>query len=322
MQGSISLTGPALPRALRLMAYSLFAVVRETAPMRRSILHLLLGGMTLAACGDGSDVDRSSGAGGSAFACPGDRYVGGGDPSCDTGRGGPMRQIPQAGGGAMCIDKIEVTVGQYQQFLAAADKPSLPTSDPAAARCAQDPHREPTCLAEPCQGAACDLPQPCVSQCDAKIFCEWAGKRLCGPVGSAPLGVDRANLLDPTKNQWRNACSPDGREWPYGAEYDSQACNTSDRQPAPCNGPALTASFPDCQAPDVEYDQVFDLSGNLFEWVDASQEGGPSWPDLRCIIMGGSYVQYWGDADCGEYSTLDWPCDAHHEEFGFRCCSK
>jgi hypothetical protein len=165
------------------------------------------------------------------------------------------------------------------------------------------------------------MPQPCVDQCDAKVFCEWAGKRLCGAIGSDPLGIDRANLLDPAKNQWRNACSPHGSGWPYGADYDGQACNSSDRKPQTCGGPAVAASFASCQSSDPLYDQVFDLSGNLFEWVDASQEG-ETWPDLRCIIMGGSYVHYWGDVDCGDWSTLDWPCDAHHEEFGFRCCSK
>jgi len=232
-----------------------------------------------------------------------------------------MRRIPQAGGGTMCIDKTEVTVGSYQQFAAATDKLALPASDPAAARCAAETSFAATCFDAPCAGVACDMPQPCVSQCDAKLFCAWAGKRLCGSVGAAPLGIDRASLLDPTKNQWRNACSPDGREWPYGTSYDAQACNSSDRAPEPCGGPSLTASFAGCQAPEDTQNQIFDLSGNLFEWVDASQEAATGWPDLRCIIMGGSYVHYWGDVDCGEYSTLDWPCDAHHEEIGFRCCS-
>ena len=287
--------------------------------MRLSVTSLAIGCGLLLSCSD--DPDRGSGDAGSDSVCSTDRFVTAGDADCSTGRGDPMRRIALAGGGTMCIDETEVTVGRYQEFLAAADKPALPDTDPAAARCAQDTHRDPTCFQGTCDGVLCDMPQPCVSQCDAKIYCEWAGKRLCGPVGTEPLGIDRSNLLDATKNQWRNACSPDGREWPYGPSYDAQACNTIDRQPKPCNGPSVTASFPGCQAPEAAYDQVFDLSGNLFEWVDASQEGA-SWPDLRCIIMGGSYVHYWGDADCGEYSTLDWPCDAHHEEFGFRCCSK
>ena len=29
----------------------------------------------------------------------------------------------------------------------------------------------------------------------------------------------------------------------------------------------------------------------------------------------------WGDVGC-KGATLEWPCNAHHPEFGFRCCSK
>ncbi len=255
--------------------------------------------------------------GNSAVACSVQRTVGASDPACDAAKGGPMRQIPLPAGGTMCIDKTEVIVGQYQLFLAAANKPPLPQTDPAYARCSAKTTHDPSCQKDPCQGTSCDLPQTCVDQCDAKAFCGWAGKRLCGPIGSAPLAL--SEVTDATKSQWMNACTFGGRTWPYGANYDSQACNTSDHKPTACGGPVVTSSFPGCQAPSGPYDQVFDLSGNVSEWVDASQEGA-AWPDLKCIIMGGSYVHYWGDVGC-EGATLEWPCDAHHEEFGFRCCS-
>jgi formylglycine-generating enzyme len=249
--------------------------------------------------------------------CPVDRQVSASDAACGAAMGGPMRQIPLPGGGMMCIDKTEVTVGQYQAFLASAVKPPLPMTDPAYARCSAQTTHAPSCMTDPCQGTSCDLPQTCVDQCDAKAFCAWAGKRLCGPIGSAPLAL--ADVNDPTKNQWMNACNSGGRDWPYGATYDGQACNTSDHQPAACGGPAVTSSYPGCQAPAGPYDQVFDLSGNVSEWVDASQDGA-MWPDLRCVIMGGSYVHYWGDASCAG-ATLQWPCDSRNPEFGFRCCS-
>jgi len=288
--------------------------------MRQWLGIAILGVMTL---GCGSD---NGGAGGgtnaNSLAClpeAGKRFVSEGDAACNVARGGPMRQIPLPGGGTMCIDKTEVTVGQYQQFLAEADKPQVPTSSPAAGRCNADSDFNPTCFAEPCQGDACDSPQVCVDQCDAMRFCAWAGKRLCGPIGADPLGIDFNNLHDPTKNQWMNACYSDGREWPYGPNYDGQACNTTDRKPQACGGPVTTAAFSGCQAPAGPYDQVFDLSGNVSEWVDASQEGA-GWPELRCIIMGGSYLHYWGDVGC-KGATLEWPCDAHIDEFGLRCCS-
>lgn len=267
-------------------------------------------------CSHGSS-SGGGGAGGTVTAdCPVEQYVDGGDPGC--AEGGTMREIPLPEGGTMCIDKTEVTVGEYQAFLASGAKPSLPQSDPAYARCAAKQTFAPGCSTEPCQGTSCALPQNCVDQCDAKLFCVWAGKRLCGPIGSTPLAL--ADVNDPTMNQWMNACAGAGGTWPYGSTYESQACNTVDHQPAPCGGPAVTASFPGCQAPAGPYNQVFDLSGNVSEWVDSSQEGD-TWPNQRCVIMGGSYVHYLGDVSCAG-ATLQWPCDSLNPEFGFRCCSQ
>jgi sulfatase modifying factor 1 len=274
-------------------------------------------------CSSSSTGDSSAGTGGAggttaAGNCPTKRFVGAGDAACDTGKGGPMRQIPTPSGGTMCIDETEVTVGQYQLFLASGAKVSLDAADPAFARCSAKTTYAPSCETDPCHGSTCDLPQDCVDQCDAKLYCTWAGKRLCGSLGTSPLAL--ADVDDPTKNQWMNACASGGRTWPYGADYDGQACNTSDETPKPCGGPALTSSYPKCQAPNGPYDQIFDLSGNLSEWVDASQEGA-DWPEQRCVIMGGSYVHYLGDVSCSG-ATLQWPCNSENPEFGFRCCSK
>jgi len=258
-----------------------------------------------------------SGGGGGRGDCPETRYVGPGDPGCGEGQGGPMRRIPLPDGGTMCIDKTEVTVGEYQAFVGSGALPELPATDPAHDRCAATTSHAATCQVEPCSGTACDLPQTCVDQCDAKAYCLWVGKRLCGPVGEALLALDEVN--DPARNQWMNACSSGGRTWPYGPDYDGQACNTTDHEPAACGRPAVTSAYPGCQAPPGPYDQVFDLSGNVSEWVDASREGA-DWPELRCVIMGGSYVHYWGDVSCSG-ATLEWPCNAHHPEFGFRCCA-
>jgi formylglycine-generating enzyme required for sulfatase activity len=246
--------------------------------------------------------------------CPTKRYVGAGDAACATAKGGPMRRIPLPAGGTMCIDETEVTIGDYQAFVASGETVALPMSDPAYARCAAKTTYAPSCSTS-CQGAECDLPQNCVDQCDAKLYCQWAGKRLCGAIGTTPLAL--ADVNDPTKNQWMNACASAGGMWPYGSTYESTACNTSDETP-PCGGPAITSSYPKCQPP-PPYDQVFDLSGNVSEWVDASQEGS-DWPQLRCVIMGGSYVHYWGDVSCSG-ATLEWPCNSENPEFGFRCCS-
>jgi formylglycine-generating enzyme len=286
--------------------------------MRRRASLPLAVALSLVIVGCSGDSASGTGGGSASGDCPVTRHVGPGDDACDASKGGPMRQIPLPAGGTMCIDETEVTVGQYQAFLASGGQVTLPADDPAAARCAAKTTFAPSCETDPCHGSGCDLPQDCVDQCDAKLYCTWAGKRLCGAIGPSPLAL--TDVDDPTKNQWMNACSAGGLTWPYGDTYDSQACNTSDEMPAPCGGPAVTSSYPKCQATKGPYDGVFDLSGNVSEWVDASQEGA-DWPEQRCVIMGGSYVHYLGDVSCAG-ATLQWPCNSENPEFGFRCCSK
>ena len=272
-----------------------------------------LAALLVAVLGACSSADRTPDPGEQDTSCGSARSVGAGDGSCDTGRGGPMKSIPTPAGGTMCIDLTEVTVASYQQFLADANKPPVPSSDPSYARCSAKDSYAPSCLNDPSQTWTADYPQVCVDQCDAMAFCRWAGKRLCGQIGGGPVAV--ADAADPTKNQWVNACYSGGRDWPYGPSYDSQACNTIDRQPKACGWIAPTGSYPGCQAPDGPYAGVLDLSGNAYEWLDACDEQ-TGW----CVITGGSYVQWWGDASCIG-SQLNWPWDAHIDEFGFRCCS-
>jgi formylglycine-generating enzyme required for sulfatase activity len=285
--------------------------------MRPSTLALLF----LAACthAESAGPDGGSGGGGAAAsaACYPARQTLTGDAACATGKGGPMRQIPAPGGATMCVDETEVTVGDYQAFLAAGVVVTFPDADPAKARCEAKTTYAPSCAEAACVGAGCDLPQTCVDQCDAKAYCRWAGKRLCGAFGGGALAI--ADVDDPSKNQWANACAAGGSAWPYGADYDGQACNTSDHQPAACGGPAVTAGYPRCQPAAGPYDGVYDMSGNVSEWSDASEEGA-DWPEQRCVILGGSYVHYWGDVSCSG-ATLEWPCNAQNPEFGFRCCS-
>jgi len=109
------------------------------------------------------------------------------------------------------------------------------------------------------------------------------------------------------------ACSHDGAQrFPYGNVYDRSACTTDD----PDGSVAPVKSKPTCEG---GYPGIFDMSGNVFEWVDTCEvaDGSPS----SCWIRGGSYA-WSNDQQVQECATsasaspdIVWP------DYGFRCCS-
>ncbi|HET9960312.1 MAG TPA: SUMF1/EgtB/PvdO family nonheme iron enzyme [Polyangiaceae bacterium] len=120
------------------------------------------------------------------------------------------------------------------------------------------------------------VPQGYLSYWLAKKACENAAKRLC------------------TENEWVTACKgQSGAKFPYGSSYDPNACNVyravhpatalhgaafyGHRDPRlnlvsePSGAPLLrlTGSSPACRSRFGD-DAVFDMVGNLDEWVEAS----------------------------------------------------
>ena len=150
----------------------------------------------------------------------------------------------------------------------------------------------------------------------ADIACRNAGKRLC------------------TAEEWRTACRGErNTRYPYGTEYEQGTCNVYQGvHPAVIlygltagglDDPRLnqvgfqgrellhtTGSHERCKSP-WGSDGVFDMVGNLDEWVD----------DPHVVFLGGFYSR---DTPEG----CDYRND-HHEEagpsyfnysIGFRCC--
>jgi hypothetical protein len=157
------------------------------------------------------------------------------------------------------------------------------------------------------------LPNGYVSGLLAKVACENAGKRLC------------------TANEWVSACRGErNQQFPYGPRYEALACNVyREAHPAAVlwgnasrnhldprlnlvngdAGPLLrpTGETTRCRS-DWGPDGVFDMVGNLDEWVD--EPGG--------AFLGGFYAR----------ATMN-GCDArvteHPPEYfdystGIRCC--
>ncbi len=131
----------------------------------------------------------------------------------------------------------------------------------------------------------------------AKTSCEEAGKTLCSEL------------------QWEKACKgPKNLAYPYGEKFDSSKCNTPyikagktmfDRKTKPIG------SNEECKS---GYG-VYDMSGNVYEWVNNSYEG----EFYHRIIRGGS----WADSktNTARCATRNYEVPFIHDDtIGFRCC--
>jgi len=213
---------------------------------------------------------------------------------CPAGRG-PTAARVRFDGGSFCIDTTEVTNAEFAAFLTA--KGTDTSGQPAA--CAANTSYVPTDTWPIQQGHEND-PVVYVDWCDARAFCQWAGKRLCGSRVDAFV----------TRDEWYVACSHDGaRAYPYGTAYD----------PSACNGGATTGNLvpvgtkPGCVG---GYDGLFDMSGNASEWVDACKDDG------TCQHRGGAF--YSKDPAAPRLSCSDFGGIGRLESYstvGFRCCA-
>ncbi len=115
----------------------------------------------------------------------------------------------------------------------------------------------------------------------ASALCAEQGKRLC------------------TRREWERACAgAEGRRYPYGNEFSPTRCpvRTQGRPPVPLQS---SGSWPECKTPEG----IYDLSGNLAEWV---AEG---------ILMGGSGALSKEAATCRSAGGGGAPA-----YYGLRCC--
>jgi formylglycine-generating enzyme required for sulfatase activity len=198
------------------------------------------------------------------------------------------------------IDSIEVTNAQYAGFLAAQPDPSL---QPPA--CASNATFEPS-QGWPATGQEA-LPVTNTDWCDARAFCHWARKHLCGAVGGGASSYD--DFANANTDQWQRACTGAGaRNYPYGNTYEAATCNGSDQG----SNQKVPAGEVSCQG---AYPGLFDMSGNVWEWEDACQSDAVG---ALCRIRGGCFLNGAPNLRCdtdSSTSRLD-----SHPTVGFRCC--
>lgn len=217
-----------------------------------------------------------------------------------------------------CIDSTEITVKQYTDFTTAkaADVSGQP------AKCAWNTSYAPS------QGGADEIPIAGVDWCDAHAYCAWAGKRLCGKrAGGKFVGpVTLADLGEFTSHEWMFACSDEGQlKYPYGGVQQGSTCNTGENDA----GRTLpVGSKKGCQG---GFPGVFDMVGNVWEWIDGPCEppdggadgggavdAGPQKDE--CFVKGGAYLNVGANLDCrvdGRGASRD----RRGQEIGLRCCS-
>jgi hypothetical protein len=154
-------------------------------------------------------------------------------------------------------------------------------------------------------------PQVMLRFVEAEAACASLGKRLC------------------SEAEWELGCEgPHTLPWPYGFAWRHGVCNTDlpfrpyderrlmsededvrVKETGRLWQGATSGSFPGCRSPFG----VFDLVGNVEEWVTASR---PQWP-YRSALKGGYWSKPW--AACRGTNERHGPSFRYYE-IGFRCC--
>lgn len=256
------------------------------------------GGGAAAGVGASGGVGASAGSGGVAGAGGAAGGTGGASAKCPQGRGPVMIDV-----GTFCIDSTEVTQKQYQDFLDDI-KGVVP---PQSAECAWNTDVDVFAKSANCKTHG-QKPAGCADWCDAETFCKWAGKRLCGKVGGGPLPADKFGV--PWENEWVFACTQGAKtKYPWGDQPEAN-CFTGTCPSGVCGG--QVATMPNCRGVTSPFDQVYDLPGNVSEWVNSCFGN-------ECWVAGGSH----GTAltECAVPADPLWSRTVNFVDFGFRCCA-
>ncbi len=211
-------------------------------------------------------------------------------------------------GGAYRIDATETTVAEYSAFEAVDFDPVL--LSPECAWKVDLGGFVPEAWDAQLMGDL-DLPVTGVDWCDAQSYCNWTGRRLCGQIGGGPDIYDQ--LSDPN-SEWFAACSDAGTQtYPYGNNYQAQACNGVDLGVA---GLTPVGSLPACEGGLTD---LFDMSGNVWEWTNTCL-ADPMLDDIEqnCRRRGGSWFSTSFVLRCAVDSVRTRGYRA--DNTGIRCC--
>ena len=244
--------------------------------------------------------------------------VASGETSIGTDAGPPEEQPAHPATVAMfCMDATEVTVSEYRDCVERAGCPAG-HAQPEWPGIAKAERETWSAFCNEPRKDRSDHPMNCVSFDDASAYCRWAGKRL------------------PTEEQWEYAArGTDGRAYPWGHEGPTprrlnacdEGCARAARRAADTIAPRLggddhweatspVGAFPDGVSPFG----LFDMSGNVAEWVDAPfcNYGQSACGSSARVVRGGSWMT---DAPTAVRTTARAKAspESRLTDVGFRC---
>ena len=190
------------------------------------------------------------------------------------------------------IDKTEVTIAQYEEFLQALEQVVETEHDPKKAKQYDHPDQPATLkshrpedwaktLAAARSGGyinnqRVDLNCPAVDVTwwDAFAYARWKGHHL------------------PTEEQWEKAArGPEGRHYPWGEKDDPGAANLKEASSEKGGDKAHTYAEPvNRHKKDVSFYGVLGMAGNVEEWT-GSWVNHPDYPDVLVpVVRGGDFA--------------------------------
>jgi formylglycine-generating enzyme required for sulfatase activity len=218
-----------------------------------------------------------------------------GEPGCGT----CPTTIVDISGGNYTITSTEISRDQYAGFVAFSHDMGVQVSE-----CAGNTSYLPG-SSWPIGGGQGSLPVVGVDYCDARAYCAWTGRSLCGDYdGNVHSDGDHDNA---GVSIWYDACSG-GQTlvYPYGGTYEPQTCNGGDYVPS---GLTDVGSVTTCEG---SLTDLYDMSGNVWEWTNGCSA-------TQCLRRGGSRFSTPTVLECDLKSLRDF--DYSDSSTGIRCCT-